>query len=100
VRQRTSEIGMRMVCGAEPTGILRLVLLEGLRLSAIGMVLGLGIAFSLTGVIRSLLVSVTPTDPVTFASITTLFVGIVILATIVPALRAARLDPMIAIRQQ
>jgi putative ABC transport system permease protein len=99
VRQRTAEIGMRMVCGAQPTGILRLVLVEGLRLSAVGMVVGLVIALGLSGAIRSLLVSVTPTDPLTFAAITTLFFVVIILSTIIPALRASRVDPVVAIRE-
>jgi putative ABC transport system permease protein len=99
VRQRTAEIGMRMVCGAHPRGILRLVLAEGLRLSTLGMVIGLLIAFSLTGVIRSLLVSVTPTDPMTFVAISTLFLAIVIVSALIPAMRAARVDPVIAIRE-
>jgi predicted permease len=98
VRQRTSEIGMRMVCGANPVGILRLVLFEGLRLSALGMALGLVIALSLTGLIRSLLVSVTPTDPLTFVAITLLFVAVVIVSTMIPALRASRVDPLVAVR--
>ena len=100
VRQRTAEIGMRMVCGAHPRGILRLVLTEGLQLSAIGMLLGLGIALSLTGLIRSMLVSVTPTDPVTFVAISILFVVVVVLSAFIPALRAARVDPIVAIRQE
>jgi predicted permease len=100
VRQRTAEIGMRMVCGAHPRGILRLVLAEGLRLSAVGMILGLAIALSLTGVIRSLLVSVTPTDPVTFVAITVLFLVIVIMSALIPALRAARVDPAFALKAE
>jgi hypothetical protein len=99
VRQRTAEIGMRMVCGAKPRGILRLVLTEGLQLSAVGIVLGLGIALSLTGLIRSMLVSVTPTDPITFVAISLLFVIVVVLSSFIPALRAARVDPIVAIRQ-
>ena len=98
VRQRTSEIGMRMVCGAKPVGILRLVLFEGLRLSAMGMAVGLAIALSMTGLIRSMLVSVTPTDPLTFVAITLLFVAVVIVSTMIPALRASRVDPVVAIR--
>jgi putative ABC transport system permease protein len=99
VRQRTAEIGMRMVCGAEPTGILRLVMIDGLKLSAIGIVIGLAIALSLTGVLQSMLVSITPTDPMTFVAITSLFVVIVLLSALVPALRASRVDPVVAIRQ-
>jgi putative ABC transport system permease protein len=100
VRQRTPEIGMRMVCGAAPRGILRLVLAEGLWLSVIGMAIGFAVALSLTGVIRSMLVAVTPTDPVTFAAITLLFLGVVIVSAMIPALRAARVDPAVAMRQQ
>jgi putative ABC transport system permease protein len=58
------------------------------------------IALSITGVIRSMLVAVAPTDPITFASITLLFLAVVIVAAIVPALRAARVDPAVAIRQE
>ena len=90
---------MRMVCGAHPSGILRLVLGEGLRFSAVGMLLGLLIAFSLTNVIRSMLVSVTPTDPLTFAAISVLFLVVVVTSALIPALRAARVDPVVAIRQ-
>ena len=91
---------MRMVCGARPAGILQLVLVEGLRLSLIGMAIGFAIALSLTGVIRSMLVSVTPTDPITFVAITLLFVVVVIVSTLIPALRASRVDPLVAIRTQ
>jgi putative ABC transport system permease protein len=100
VRQRTAEIGMRMVCGAQPAGILRLVFAEGLRLSVAGMVVGLGIALSVTGLMRSMLVSVTPTDPATFVAITVVFLAIALLATLIPARRAARVDPAVALRQQ
>ena len=100
VRQRTAEIGIRMVCGAHPRGIFRLVLGEGLRLSVLGIILGLAIAFSLTGLIRSMLVATTPTDPVTFAAITLLFLVVVAVSAIAPALRASRVDPVVAIRQE
>ncbi len=91
---------MRMVCGAEPSSILRLVLTEGLQLCAVGMLLGLAVALSLTGLIRSLLVSITPSDPSTFAAITLLFIVVVTTSALIPALRAARVDPVVALRQQ
>jgi putative ABC transport system permease protein len=100
VRQRTGEIGMRMVCGAQPSGILRDVLIEGLRLSAIGVALGLAVTFSLTGLIRSMLVDVTPTDPLTFVVIVVVFFAVAVVATIVPARRASRVDPVVAMRQE
>jgi putative ABC transport system permease protein len=99
VRQRSGEIAMRMVCGAHPKGILRLVLIEGMQLSAAGMALGLVIALSLTGWIRSMLVSIAPTDPATYVAITLLFTCTVVISALVPALRAARVDPVVAIRQ-
>jgi putative ABC transport system permease protein len=100
VRQRTAEIGVRMAFGATRGNILRLVVGEGLRLSAIGVGAGLLAALAVTGVMRSMLVSVTPTDPATFASITVLFLTISAIAAWVPARRAARLAPTIALRDE
>src|SRR5262249_35883421 len=100
VRQRTSEIGMRIVFGATRPSILRLIVSEGLRLSVLGVVAGFAAAVGLTGLIRSMLVSVTPTDPVTFASITVLFLSIAVIASWLPARRAARLDPTVALREE
>ena len=100
VRQRTAEIGVRMAFGATRGNILRLVVGEGLRLSAVGVGAGLIAAFLVTGVMRSMLVSVTPTDPATFASITALFLAISAIAAWVPARRAARLAPTIALRDE
>jgi putative ABC transport system permease protein len=98
VRQRTSEIGVRLAFGAEPGGILRLVVGQGLRLSAAGLVLGLLAALALTRVMAHMLVDVTPTDPVTFLTIAALFLMIVTFASWLPARRAARTDPMVALR--
>ena len=100
VRQRTAEIGVRMAFGATRGNIVRLVVGEGLRLSAIGVGAGLLAALAVTGVMRSMLVSVTPTDPATFASITALFLTISAIAAWVPARRAARLAPTIALRDE
>jgi len=99
VRQRTAEIGMRMVCGAEPRGVAGMVLVEGLQLSLAGMLAGLALAGSLTGLLGTLLVGVTPTDPLTFAAISVLFLVIAAVSSMVPALRAARVDPVVAMRQ-
>ena len=100
VRQRSAEIGMRMVFGAPRASILNLVVGEGLRLSAAGVVVGLIGAFALTRVMESMLVGVNPTDPITFAAIVVLFVVIAATASWLPARRASRLDPMQAIREE
>jgi putative ABC transport system permease protein len=100
VRQRTAEIGMRMVFGAQRSSILNLVVGEGLKLSAAGIAIGLAGALAITRVMASLLVGVNPTDPVTFAAIIALFALIAVTASWVPARRASRLDPMAAIREE
>jgi predicted permease len=100
VRQRTAEIGVRMAFGASRASILRLIVGEGLRLSGAGVLAGLAAAFAVTGLLRSMLVSVTPTDPVTFVSITALFLTISAIAAWLPAQRAARLAPTIALRDE
>ncbi len=100
VRQRTAEIGMRMVFGAPRSSILRLVVGEGLKLSAVGIGIGLIGALAVTRVMASLLVGVSPTDPATFAAIVALFGIIAMTASWMPARRASRLDPMAAIREE
>ncbi len=100
VRQRTAEIGVRMALGAAPSRIFRLMVGKGLYLSVIGIVIGLLAAFALTRVLVSMLVEVKPTDPVTFASVAVLFLFIAVLASWLPALRAARLDPTTALRNE
>jgi predicted permease len=100
VRQRTAEIGMRMVFGAQRSTILQLIVGEGLRLSAAGIGLGLIAAAIVTRVMTTMLVGVTPTDPLTFMAIVVLFVGITVSASWLPARRASRLDPMNALREE
>ncbi len=100
VRQRTSEIGMRMVFGAPRRSILNLVVGEGLRLSAAGVALGIAGALAVTRVMTSMLVGVQPTDPLTIAAIVVLFSIVAVVASLVPARRASRLDPMSAIRHE
>jgi len=100
VRQRTAEIGVRMAFGAEPGSILRLVLNQGLLLTLIGLVVGVVAALGLTRFMASLLVGVRPTDPVTYGAITLVFIAIAAIATLVPAWRATRVDPVVALRQE
>jgi predicted permease len=100
VRQRTAEIGVRMALGAAPSRIFRLMVGKGLYLSVIGIAIGLLTAFLLTRVLASMLVEVKPTDPATFASVAVLFLVIAVLASWLPALRAARLDPTTALRNE
>jgi predicted permease len=99
VRQRASEIGVRMAFGAQPSSILRLIIGQGMVLSVIGVVAGLIGAFWLTRAMGRMLVGVTPTDPVTFASIVALFFGIAAAACWIPARRASRLQPSVALRE-
>jgi len=98
VRQRTPEIGVRMAFGAEHRSIFGMMVGQGLRLSAAGIGCGLLAAFALTGVMRTMLVGVQPTDPATFVAMAAGFLVIAIVACGVPALRAARMDPMVALR--
>ena len=100
VRLRTAEIGVRMALGAAPSRIFRLMVGKGLYLSGIGIGIGLVVAFALTRVLASMLVEVKPTDPVTFVSVAALFVVIAFLASWLPAVRAAGLDPTIALRKE
>ncbi|HYC53047.1 MAG TPA: ADOP family duplicated permease, partial [Gemmatimonadaceae bacterium] len=98
VRQRTAEIGVRVAFGATNRSIFGLVVGEGMKLSMIGIALGLGAALLLTRVMRTMLVGVQPTDPLTYSAILGLFLMIAVVACLVPARRAASLDPANALR--
>lgn len=100
VRQRTAEIGVRMAFGAEAGSILKLVVVEGLTLAGAGIVLGLLVAVPLTGVMDSLLVGITPTDPLTYGGVSLVFVAVATLACYLPARRATQVDPVTALREE
>jgi len=100
VVEQTHEIGIRMALGAERRDILGIVVRRGMRLVAIGAVAGLAGAWSVTRVMSSLLYGVAPRDPLTFAAVTAILVATALLACYVPALRAARVDPIVALRYE
>ena len=100
VTQRTNEIGVRMVLGAEPRNIQRLVVLQSLEVVSIGVGLGLVGAVLSSRVLGSLLYGVKPRDPMTLAGVTILLVAVAMTAAFIPARRAARMDPIVALRTE
>ena len=100
VAQRTREIGVRVALGAQPADVLRLTLGRGIRLTLLGLGLGLLGALLLTRVMASLLYGVTATDPGTFAAVAALLAVVALLASYLPARRAARVDPIVALRSE
>lgn len=100
VTQRRSEIGIRMALGAQKGNVLRLMVGQGLKLVLVGVVLGLAGAFVLTRLMASLLFGIGATDPATFVSISLLLVGVAFLASYLPAHRATKVDPVVALRSE
>ena len=98
VAERHQEIGIRMALGADRGEILRSVLTRGLKLSGIGLAIGLAAAAGLTRVLRTLLFDVTPTDPLTMGVVAAIIAGVAAAACLVPAWRAARVDPIVVLR--
>ncbi|HXN18773.1 MAG TPA: ABC transporter permease [Candidatus Binatus sp.] len=99
-RQRTHEIGIRMALGASKQDVLRLVLGHGLRLTLLGVVLGLAVSFALTRYLGSLLLGVTSTDALTFSTVAILLCAVALFACFIPARRAMRVDPLVALRYE
>ena len=100
VSQRTHEIGIRLAIGADRSHVLGLVLLQGLGLAAVGIVAGLIGAFALTRLMQSLLYGVRPHDPITFVAVTAALLLIALMASVLPAWRAIRVSPVIALRAE
>ena len=100
VAQQTREIGIRMALGAQRSDVLKMTVGQGLRLVLTGVAIGLAAAFVLTRVMATLLFGVSPTDPLTFVSISIVLIGVAVLASYIPALRATRVDPMFALRYE
>jgi ABC-type antimicrobial peptide transport system permease subunit len=98
VQQRTQEIGIRMALGADRSTIRNLVVWQGMRLALVGMVAGIAAAFGLTRLIASFLFGVKSWDPLVFVTVPIVLAGVAMLAVWLPASRAARLDPMQALR--
>jgi len=100
VRRRVREIGIRMALGATHSDVLRMVVSDGMKPIFLGVAIGLAAAFALSRVVASLIYGVRATDPLTFAAVAMLLVAVGLLATILPAYRATRIEPIRTLREE
>ena len=100
VTQRTPEIGIRLALGARTVDVLKLIVRNGLALVSIGVALGLVGAFALTRLMTTLLFGVTPTDGFTIGDVSAVLIGVALIACLIPARRAAKVDPLVALRYE
>jgi ABC-type antimicrobial peptide transport system permease subunit len=100
VGQRTNEIGIRIALGAQQRDVLRLMLGEGMKMALLGVAVGIAVALGLTHLMVNILFGVSATDPLTFLGVATLLVVVALVACWIPARRATRVDPLVALRYE
>ncbi len=100
VRRRTREIGIRMALGAQVRDVLRLVVADGMKPTLLGVAIGIAGALALSRVVAKLIYGVSPTDPVTLVAVALLLATVAFLASVIPAIRATKVEPMVALHEE